>query len=103
MAQISLNISSSDGCSVVIHDYKPAHGLISIRIDTNLPSGTPYALDWVMIHGTDADLREFARRISAAFPPDEQQAREDADEREESAREDAEQNETGAMRCPPRE
>ena len=101
MAQISLNISSSDGSSFVIHYYKPA-GLISIRIDTNLPSGTPYALDWVMIHGTDADLREFARRISAAFPP-EPQAREETDEREESAREDAEQYETGAMRCPPRE
>jgi hypothetical protein len=41
------------------------------------------------------------RKLSAAFPPDEQQAREE--EREESAREDAEQNETGAMRCPPRE
>ena len=103
MAQISLSISSEYKSSFVIHDYKPAHGLISILIDTNLPSGTPYARDWVMIHGTDADLREFARRISAAFPPDEQQAREDADEREESAREDAEQNETGAMRCPPRE
>ena len=102
MAQISLNISSSDGSSFVIHDYKPAHGLISILIDTNLQSGTPYARDWVMIHGTDADLREFARRISAAFPP-EPQAREEAEEREESAREDAEQNETGAMRCPPRE
>jgi len=101
MAQISLNISSSDGSSFVIHYYKPA-GLISIRIDTNLPSGTPYALDWVTIHGTDADLREFARRISAAFPP-EPQAREETDEREESAREDAEQYETGAMRCPPRE
>ena len=101
MAQISLNISSSDGSSFVIHYYKPA-GLISIRIDTNLPSGTPYALDWVTIHGTDADLREFARRISAAFPP-EPQAREETDEREESSREDAEQYETGAMRCPPRE
>jgi hypothetical protein len=78
MAQISLNISSSDGSSFVIHDYKPAHGLISILIDTNLPSGTPYARDWVMIHGTDADLREFARRISAAFPLDEQQARKQA-------------------------
>jgi hypothetical protein len=103
MAQISLSISSEYESSFVIQDYKSAHGLISILIETNLPGGTPYTRDWVLIHGTDADLREFARRISAAFPPDEQQAREETDEREESAREDAEQYETGAMRCPPRE
>ena len=102
MAQISLSISSEYESSFVIQDYKSAHGLISILIETNLAGGNPYALDWVMIHGTDADLREFARRISAAFPP-EPQAREETDEREESAREDAEQYETGAMRCPPRE
>jgi len=102
MAQISLSISSEYESSFVIQDYKPAHGLISILIETNLPGGTPYTRDWVLIHGTDADLREFARRISAAFPP-EPQAREETDEREESAREDAEQYETGAMRCPPRE
>lgn len=102
MAQISLSISSKYESSFQVGTYKPEHGLLAIQINTNLAGDIFFAHDCVMIHGAERDLREFARRISAAFPP-EPQAREQTDEREESAREDAEQYETGAMRCPPRE
>jgi hypothetical protein len=103
MAQISISISSEYESRFEIQDYEPGNGLLSVLIHTNLPGDgenrrNPYAHDWVHIHGTDADLREFARKISAALEESDKR-----EESEESAHELDEQNETGAMRCPPRE
>ena len=103
MAQISISISSKHESRFEVQDYSPGDGLLCIIIHTNLPGynenhRNPYGRDWLLIHGTDADLREFARKISAALEESDKR-----EESEESAHELDEQNETGAMRCPPRE
>ena len=72
MAQISISISSEYESSFEVGDYEPGNGLLSIMICTNLPGDgknrrNPYARDWLTIHGTDADLREFSRKIAAAL------------------------------------
>jgi hypothetical protein len=103
MAQISISISSEYESSLEVGDYEPGNGVLSVLIRTNLPGDgknrrNPYARDWLTIHGTDADLREFSRKIAAAL-----EEAVEREESEESAHELDEQNETGAMRCPPRE
>jgi hypothetical protein len=111
MAQISISISSEYESSLEVGDYEPGNGVLSVLIRTNLPGDgknrrNPYARDWLTIHGTDADLREFSRKIAATLEEARGKAWHGTVEREESeefAHELAEQNDTGEMRCPPRE
>lgn len=72
MAAISLSVSTSYGSTIDVSRVE--HEAMSIEINTNLnpcrPGWEPIPAhrDWVMIHGTIADIRLLVQKMLAALP-----------------------------------